>query len=180
MSTEQTQTERESLFERADLMGLEYKKNISTDKLRELVNGEIEPEVKKPKAKAKGEKTVDEVRADFRKEQTALTRIILTCNDPQMKDWETTPYLHVSNAVLTLPRITIPFGVEWHVPKIYLDMMKNQNCTITVKSKDEQGRPITIPKEIKKYNVQELPPLSPSELAELKQSQLMRDGVAKA
>ena len=37
--SEVTQTERESLMERADLMGLEYKKNISTDKLRELVNG---------------------------------------------------------------------------------------------------------------------------------------------
>jgi len=177
--SEVTQTERESLMERADLMGLEYKKNISTDKLRELVNGEIDP-VKDEPTKVAGEKTVDEVRADFRKEQTALVRVILTCNDPQMKDWETTPYLHVSNAILSLPRITVPFGVEWHVPKIYLDMIKNQNCTITVKSKDEHGRPITVPKEIKKYNVQELPALTPSELAELKQSQLMRDGVARA
>ena len=180
MSTEQKPSERESLFERADLMGLQYKKNISTDKLRELVNGEIEPAVEQPKTKSKDAKSADEVRADFRAEQTALTRVILTCNDPQMKDWETTPYLHVSNAVLSLPRITVPFGVEWHVPKIYLDMIKNQNCTITVKSKDEQGRPVTVPKEIKKYNVQELPPLTADELAELKQSQLMRDGVAKA
>jgi len=179
MSTENTQSERESLFERADLMGLTYKKNISTDKLRELVNGEIAPAETKVEPKKKGAKTQDEVRADFRAEQTALERVILTCNDPQMKDWETTPYLHVSNAVLSLPRITIPFGVEWHVPKIYLDLIKNQNCTITVKSKDEQGRPITVPKEIKKYNVQMLPPLSQEELAELKQSQIMRDGVAK-
>jgi len=177
--SEAKQTERESLMERADLMGLDYKKNIPTDKLRKLVNGEIDVD-KDVEAKPTTEKTVDEVRADFRKEQTALVRVILTCNDPQMKDWETTPYLHVSNAILSLPRITVPFGVEWHVPKVYLDMLKDQNCTITVKSKDEQGRPITVPKEIKKYNVQELPALTTSELAELKQSQLMRDGVAKA
>jgi len=166
--SDKQQSERETLMERADLMGLEYKKNIPTDKLRELVNAEIEPIEEEKTPTKKGEPTVDEVRADFRKEQTALVRVILTCNDPQMKDWETTPYLHVSNSILSLPRITVPFGVEWHVPKIYLDLIRNQNCTITV------------PKEIKKYNVQELPPLTPDELAELKQSQLMRDGVAKA
>jgi len=178
--SEKTQTERELLMERADLMGLEYKRNIPTDKLRKLVEGELTPNEDNTVKVEKTKVDVNQVRVDFRKEQTALTRIILTCNDPQMKDWETTPYLHVSNSILSLPRITVPFGVEWHVPKIYLDMLKNQNCTITVKSKNEQGRPITVPKEIKKYNIQELPPLTPDELAELKQSQLMRDGVAKA
>jgi hypothetical protein len=178
--SEKTQTERELLMERADLMGLEYKRNIPTDKLRKLVDGELTPNENNTVKAEKTKVDVNQVRVDFRKEQTALTRIILTCNDPQMKDWETTPYLHVSNSILSLPRITVPFGVEWHVPKIYLDMLKNQNCTITVKAKNEQGRPITVPKEIKKYNIQELPPLTPDELAELKQSQLMRDGVAKA
>ena len=43
--------------------------------------------------------------------------------------------------------------------------------------KDEKGRKIKVRKKIKKYNVNILPPLTPKELEELKQAQMMRDGI---
>ncbi|MCB4775447.1 MAG: hypothetical protein LGB73_01545 [Sulfurovum sp.] len=121
------------------------------------------------------DKTIEEIRRD----KMALKRIILTCNDPQMKDWESTPYIHVSNAVFNFPKVTVPFGVEWHVPQMYVELLKEQKCTIPIKTKDDQGRPITVPKEIQKYNVSELPPLSKKELEELRTAQAMRDGISK-
>ena len=159
MSEVKMPSERDTLKERANLMGLEFKNNISTDKLRELVNGEIEPvvEVVKPVQKvAKGAMSkaqFDQVQLiAIRKQMSRLRRVIISCNDPQMKDWDTTPYMHISNALISLPKIVVPLNVEWHVQQAYFDMLKGQTCGIPVKGKDEKGRPITKRKTIKKYN----------------------------
>jgi len=184
MSENKLPTERETLIERANLMGLDFKGNISTDKLRTLVNGEIKPEVKeepKPVKAVKGTMT----QAQFeqkqlvakRKQMSRLRRIIVSCNDPQMKDWDTTPYMHISNALISLPKIVVPLNVEWHVQQAYVDMLKGQKCGIPIKGKDEKGRPITKRKEIKKYNIAFLDPLTNDELDELKAMQISRDGV---
>ena len=178
-------TERELLKERADLMGLSYANNITTDKLKELVNGEIEPKKEQKAVKATGKELskedLDRIQvANLQKRMSKRRRIILSCNDPQMKEWQSTPYLSISNSVVSLPTITVPFNVEWHVPQAYYDLLKEQTCGIPVKSKDAKGRTITIRKTIKRYNVQDLPDLTLEELDELKQAQAMRDGVAKA
>ncbi len=192
-----SKTERELLKEKADLLGVEYAGNISTDKLRALVNeanGEPVEEVvaeeekvvdtKAPK-EVKPRKLTDDEAVQFaiakqRKDMMKLKRVIISCNDPQMKDWDTTPYLSISNSILTLPKMVVPLNVEWHIPMAYYDMLKGQKCWISVKGRDEKGRAITKRKQIARYNIQDLPDLTQEELDELKKAQITRDGVAKA
>ncbi len=170
-----TPTERELLKQKADLLGLTYASNISTDKLRDLVNQANEPvEVKQTnKSTATAE---DDVMA-LRLELTKKVRVMITCNDPLMKDWDMTPYYSFSNSTLTLESITVPLGVEWHIPNAYVGMLQAMECKIPVKSKDEKGRTITIRRTVKKYNVNILPPLTAEELETLKTAQIMRDGL---
>ena len=155
-------TERDLLKEKADLLGIEYAGNISTEKLRELVNKANEP--------------LDDL-VKIRLALTNKVRVLITCNDPLMKEYDTTPYYSFSNSAITLPSITIPLGVEWHIPNAYVGMLQAMECKLPVKSKDEKGRPITVRRTIKKYNVNVLPPLTAKELEELKQAQIMRDGI---
>lgn len=175
-------TPRELLKEKADLLGVEYKPNISDAKLLELIEDKMKPtsvEVEKPKAKAErtDEEVVQDTIAEQRKAMTKLRRVIISCNDPQMKEYESTPFYSISNSVITLPKITVPLNVEWHIPQAYYDLLKDMTCGIPVKGKDGKGRTVTVRKEIKKYNIQDLPDLTPEELQELKQMQIMRDGV---
>ena len=172
-------SERDLLKDKADLLGISYASNISTDKLRELVNKANEPlEVTEPKQEKASANTTNEVDpVAIRLELTKKVRVLITCNDPLMKDYDTTPYYSFSNSTLTLPSITVPLGVEWHIPNAYVGMLQAMECKIPVKSKDEKGRPITIRRTVKKYNVNVLPPLTAKELEELKQAQIMRDGI---
>ena len=183
-------TERELLIDQANLMGLEFAGNISTEKLKKLVAKELDPEAEKekevtpevkPVGKAPKGYTEQELREQQQaikvKQMTKLKRCIVTCNDPAMADWDTTPFLSISNSLITLPKLAVPLNVEYHVPTAYYEMLKEQQCSISIKTKDEKGRPITSRKKIKKYNIQDLPSLDAEELAELKQAQIMRDGI---
>lgn len=173
----EVKSERDLLKEKADLLGIEYAGNISTDKLRELVNKVNEPsEVITSTKTGTVESEVDEL-TKIRLDLSQKIRVLVTCNDPLMKEYDTTPYYSFSNSALTLPSITIPLGVEWHIPNAYVGMLQAMECKLPVKSKDEKGRPITIRRTIKKYNVNVLPPLTTKELEELKQAQMMRDGI---
>ena len=176
--TQTAKTERDLLKEKADLLGIEYAGNISTEKLRDLVNKANEPleDNKEDKASNTSNEPVDDL-VKIRLELTKKVRVLITCNDPLMKDYDTTPYYSFSNSAITLPSITVPLGVEWHIPNAYVGMLQAMECKIPVKSKDEKGRPITIRRTIKKYNVNILPPFTEKELEELKQAQIMRDGL---
>ena len=176
-STEKT--ERDLLKEKADLLGITYAGNISTEKLRDLVNKANDPDGNESEESSKNSTTVSNGNAinDFRLEMTKKVRVLITCNDPMMKDYDMTPYYSFSNSALTLPAITVPLGVEWHIPHAYVLMLQEMECKIPVKTKDAKGRPTTTRRTIKKYNVNILPPLTEKELEELKQAQIMRDGI---
>ena len=178
--------ERDTLKEKADLMSLDYQANISTDKLRELVENAENKE--KPAATKAGvvpatkrKMTPEELQANAvmvqRKELLKLRRIILTCNDKNMKAYDTTPIYSFSNSVINLPKLVVPFNVETHVPQAYYGMLKDMVCYIDIKAKDSKGRPVTRKKQVKKYNLQDIPDLTPDELKALQQAQAMRDGV---
>ena len=173
-----TPTDRELLKQKADLLGLTYASNISTDKLRDLINQANEPvEVKQDTSVNKLGSSVEDEAMALRLELTKKIRVMITCNDPLMKDWDMTPYYSFSNSTITLDSITIPLGVEWHIPNAYVGMLQAMECKIPVKTKDEKGRPITIRRTVKKYNVNILPPLTAEELEALKMAQVMRDGL---
>ena len=176
-STEKT--ERDLLKEKADLLGITYAGNISTEKLRDLVNKANDPDGIESEQSSNNSTAVSNgnLANDFRLEMTKKVRVLITCNDPMMKDYDMTPYYSFSNSALTLPAITVPLGVEWHIPYAYVLMLQDMECKIPVKTKDAKGRPTTTRRTIKKYNVNILPPLTEKELEELKQAQIMRDGL---
>lgn len=180
--------EREAIKQKADLLGVEYKNNTPTEKIRELVNEKIksseaaksdESKVEEVKRMSKEEEHNLKVQAQ-RREGMKLRRVIITCNDPDMKDYTTTPYMSISNRYITYPTVTAPLNVEWHVPQVYYDFLKAQEMKIAVNGKDAKGRKITTRKTIKRYNIQDLPDLTTKEIKELAAAQLARDGVAKA
>jgi hypothetical protein len=173
-------TPRELLKAKADLLGVEYKSNVTDAKLLELIEASMKPVKAEVVVEKSEEEKVQDTIAKMRMKLMKLRRVVLSCNDPQMKEWETTPILSVSNSIITLPKVAIPLNVEWHIPQGYYDLLKGQKCGIDVKGKDGKGRTITVRKEISKYNIQDLPDLTIEEIAELKQMQISRDGVAKA
>ncbi|MFA7030153.1 MAG: hypothetical protein WC179_07770 [Candidatus Cloacimonadaceae bacterium] len=174
-------TPRELLKEKADLLGIAYKTNTPDAKLIEMIEAKMKPAKEEITVKPKKEKTEEEIISEAtaaqRKSLMKLRRVIVSCMDPGMKDWDTTPFLSISNSILTLPKITVPLNVEWHIPQAYYDLLKSQKCFISVKGKDSKGRPITVRKEINKYSIQNLPDLTIKEIQELKQAQIMRDGI---
>ena len=179
--TEETKvpTPRELLKEKADLLGVEYKSNITDAKLLEMIENAMKPkagtvEVVVDKTE---EQVIQETIAAQRKKLTKLVRCIVTCMDPTMKDYDTTPPLSISNSILNVDKLVIPLNVEWHVPQWYYEMLKEQTCFIPVKGKDLKGRAVTTRKQVKKYGFQMLDALTIEELAELKTMQIMRDGV---
>lgn len=168
-------TPRELLKERADLLGIEYKPNITDAKLLSLIENAVNP-ANSVKAKTDDE-LLSEATAEQNLKMTKLRRVVIACMDPAMKDWDTTPILSISNSIITLPKMVIPLNVEWHVPQAYYDLLKEAKCYTSVKSKDHKGRSITVRKEISKYSIQDLPDLTEEELNDLKQAQIMRDGI---
>ena len=172
-------TSRELLKERADLLGIEYKPNITDAKLLSLIENAVNPANSvEASVKAKtDDELLSEVTANQTLKMTKLRRVIIACMDPAMKDWDTTPILSISNSIITLPKMVIPLNVEWHLPQAYYDLLKEAKCYTSVRSKDHKGRPITVRKEISKYSIQDLPDLTEEELNDLKQAQIMRDGI---
>lgn len=168
-------TSRELLKEKADLLGIEYKPNITDAKLLSLIENAVNP-ANSVKAKTDDELLSEEI-AEQNLKMTKLRRVVIACMDPAMKDWDTTPILSISNSIITLPKMVIPLNVEWHVPQAYYDLLKEAKCYTSVKSKDHKGRSITVRKEISKYSIQDLPDLTEEELNDLKQAQIMRDGI---
>ena len=175
---------------KADLLGVKYSPNISEEKLVEKIREKTkennpEPNVVAEKApKGDVKRTEEEIISDTivyqRKTLLKKRRVIISCNDPQMKDYENTPYYSVRNSIINLPKVTAPLNVEWTIPQVYYDFLKDMECTVPVKRKDEKGRPITVPKLIKRYNIQDLPDFTEEEYEELQTAQAAREGVAKA
>lgn len=164
----------------AEDLGITYSPNIKYATLKMKVDAAIQAELPRPD-KDEVTKTPEVLEAEknqaIKLDLTKLVRCMIVSNDPAMKEWDMTPYYSFSNSTITLDSITIPLGVEWHIPNAYVGMLQAMECKIPVKTKDEKGRPITIRRSVKKYNVNILPPLTAEELEALKMAQVMRDGL---
>ena len=168
-------SEEDILRQRAIMMDITIPSDADLDKIRELVNGKLKKGEPK-KAKVEQDET-NKALSEQRKKLMKLVRCIITCNDPGMKSWETTPIMSISNGILTLPKFVAPLNTEYHVPQAYFNLMKEQTCGIAVPGRDAKNRKITTRKTIKKYNLLVLDDLTPDEIADLKQAQIARDGL---
>jgi len=196
MSDEQnTQpTEREELEARATQLGIQFSPKIGDEKLRERVNealngqdpqgdGEDSGDEDGPAPAAKAAEPANESdkarRARKQREAAALVRVQVTCMNPNKREYDGELICAGNNVVGTFKKY-VKFDVEYHVPRIIFNVLRDRECQVFVTEKDDKGRSIRRGKQIKEFNVVELPALSEKELKELAQRQAMREGQAAA
>jgi hypothetical protein len=68
--------------------------------------------------------------------------------------------------------------VEWHVPRIIFNQLRDRQCQIFTTKKTVRGGTQREGKLIREFSVVELPPLTEKELKELGQRQAMAAGSA--
>ena len=168
--SEQVKTELELLKERADSLGVVYRPNVSAKILAKLIK-----EFEEREAQDDG-LTVNERIQQTIKEATKLVRVIITPMDSTKRDYQGDVF-SAGNAVVPTMTKYVPFGVEWHVPQIILNTIKEKVMNKFIAKKDERGREYRDYLEAKAYSIQELPLLTREELAELAKSQEMRQAI---
>lgn len=168
--TEQVKTGLELLKEKAESLGVEYNSNVSVKTLAKLIK-----EFEEREAQDDGLTNNERIQQTL-DEATKLVRVIITPMDSAKRDYQGDVF-SAGNA--TVPTMTkyIPFGVEWHVPQIILNTIKEKVMNKFIAKKDERGREYREYLEAKAYSIQELPPLTKEELAELAKSQEMRQAI---
>lgn len=185
-----------SLQERADQMGLAYKKSFGLDKMRALVNQAVEatpaelPDLKSItaaevaaaqdtaaiKAKMIAEETPNQRRWRLRREATKLVRVRVMNMNPNRKEWEGDTYTVSNRNIGTIKRY-VPFDVEWHVEQALLNVMLERKCQVFSTRKDQRtGRERKEPRLISELSIAILEPLTPKQLKELAQRQAMAAG----
>lgn len=173
--------EIESLHKKLDLMGIKYHHKAGAEKLRALVASTIEEAVVPVKqevpdympedsiglVETKGAKAVR-----LRREASALVRVIVSCMNPEKREWEGETF-SVGNSVVGQYKKYVPFNNEagYHVPQIILNHLLEKECQIWVNKKNAQGEKVKVGRLIKELNVQVLSPLTLEELRSLGQEQ---------
>ena len=161
----------------ADGLGLKYHPTISAAKLADKIEEfATEPE-EVPVAPAQ-KKTPKEIR----QAATKLVRVRVTCMNPAKRDWDGEIFM-VGNRHTGTLRKYVPYGVDWHVPQMILDMIKARQCQVfqSVKRRTAGGDISSREgKLVKEFAVEILPPLTEKELAELAQRQAMAAGTSGA
>lgn len=164
-----------SLKARADLMGIQYKGNISSAALAALIGKALQPAEQKEDNPVKKEVIESESGRRQRKRQEAsrLVRIVVTCNNPARKEYDG-ELITVGNATGTYSKF-VPFNNEegWHVPFIIVEQLRERECQIFVSAKDSRGNKTRVSKMIKEFTVTVLDQLTTEELEELAQRQAM-------
>jgi hypothetical protein len=159
----------------ADGLGLKYHPTISAAKLADKIEEFASEPEEAPVAPAK-KKTPKEIR----QAATKLVRVRVTCMNPAKRDWDGEIFM-VGNRHTGTLRKYVPYGVDWHVPQMILDMIKARQCQVfqSVKRRTAGGDISSREgKLVKEFAVEILPPLK--ELAELAQRQAMAAGTSGA
>jgi hypothetical protein len=111
----------------------------------------------------------------LKKEQNArnecgrLVRIIAHNNNPLQKDWQG-EIITAANDLGTWRKFVL-FDVEYHVPKIILNVMKEKKYSHFYTKKNDQGIITRKVKMLPTYNIEILEPLTKRELAQLQKQQ---------
>lgn len=162
----------------ADGLGLKYHPTISAAKLADKIEEFASEPEEAPVAPAKKKKTPKEIR----QAATKLVRVRVTCMNPAKRDWDGEIFM-VGNRHTGTLRKYVPFGVDWHVPQMILDMIKARQCQVfqSVKRRTSGGDISSREgKLVKEFAVETLPDLTETELKELAQRQAMAKGTAGA
>lgn len=179
-----TQDERATLERQADLIGVAFHPNISTDKLRERVAAKLNEtasdvstgQTQEPTVGAAKTESENERRIRLRKEASKLVRVQITCMDPMKKEYQG-EIITAGNAVVGSFRKFVLFNEPYHIPNIILKQLQEKQCQIFTTVKGERGQRVRKGKMIKAYAIQVLPALTQEELNELAADQRARGAV---
>ena len=173
------EAELAALKTRADQMGIKYHPSIGAEKLREKVQEALQGAASQednPTPKETNGESDSARKARKRREASELIRVRITCMNPNKKEYEGEIFT-VGNSLVGTMKKYVPFGVEWHVPRIMLNMIKSRKCQVFQTSRDPRGNRIKEGKLIKEFSIEELPPLCEKELKELARRQAMKSSV---
>lgn len=159
------QNELEVLKARADQLKIQYHPSIGLDKLREKVNEALKD---KPDPQPK---SIDPV---AKKEAAKLIRVRIACMNPLKKDWEGEIF-DVGNSVVGSFKKFVPFNVEWHIPQLMFNFIKERKFQ-TFYTEKVNGQEVRRGKQVAEFSIEVLPPLTEKELKELAQRQAMAAG----
>lgn len=171
--TTPTEAEKlQALKTKADMLGITYHPSIGLDKLKEKVDAKMAEQPKEDPINAghvpvldKGESKISKMR-----EASQLVRVIVTTRDPNKKDWPG-EILSAGNSTVGFFKKYIPYGTEWHIPKILFNVLKDKRVQVFVPVVDSKGNKTKEPRLIGAYNIEVLDPLTAEQLADLAKAQ---------
>lgn len=177
-------TEIELLKERANKLNITYNAQIGVEKLKAKIEAKLNDTetgednddvdaVEVPKKLTKGQR-----KAKLRREATALVRVKVACMNPNKREWEG-EIISAGNSAANQEKKYVPFNLDegYHLPKIIVNYLKEKECQIFVTTKDSRGNKSRKGKLIKEFAVEELPPLTKAEIADLAKKQAMGNNI---
>ena len=187
-----TLNELDLLKQKADLMGIKYKSNIGIEALKAKINAKLNDEpdsddddsedeqavAHSPRKKTKAE-IEQEIREKMQRDQMALVRIRISCLNPAKREIKG-EIITVANKYIGTVRKFVPFGEQtdngYHVPRIILEELKNRKFNSVTTKKGPNGQMLPVQRLVPEFAIEELPPLTPEELAKLAAAQLAAEG----
>lgn len=106
-----------------------------------------------------------------------LVRITATCMNPQKSEWDGEMFSVGSRKVGTFKKF-VPFGVEWHVPQMILDMMEDRQYSQFYNVPDGMGGTIRKSRLVKEFSIHVHPQMTPEQLQALGRQQALARGQA--
>jgi hypothetical protein len=102
----------------------------------------------------------------------ALKRIRVTCMNPQKRNWKGEVISVGSRKMGTFKKF-IPFdGQPYHVPQVIYEELKSRQCTVFITEK-RGGEDFRVGKLVNEFAIDDLPPLTQEELADLEKKQAL-------
>lgn len=167
--TEQEQLQ--ALKNKADMLGLTYHPSIGLEKLQEKIKAKMEEQPSEdPVDAGKVENSGESDAVVQAREAGRLIRVIVNTRDKNKQDWPG-EIVSAGNSKVGFFKKYIPYGTEWHVPKIILNTLRSKKTQIFNTVIDSKGNKTKVPKLIGAYTIEELEPLTPKELQDLAKAQ---------
>jgi hypothetical protein len=191
-AVEDTMDELAVLKQRADIMGIKYHPNIKLESLKakvaakldgEVGNGYEDEEIETINTATKAmaadtftplkKETPAQLKEKRKQEALKLVRIRVSCMNPVKANMKGEIFC-VGNSEMGMIKKFVPFNAEqgWHVPNIILQEIKNKKFVSHYSTKIG-NKTVNQHKLIPEYSIEILDPLTPEELKDLANRQLM-------
>jgi len=168
----ENKTRIELLKEEAAALGITHSPNIGADTLQSKINKfkADQPKTTEVQGETKAQLTERKI-----KEATKLVRVVVNCmNQAKLNDEKRQgEYFMASNAAIGVVKKFVPYGVPTHVEKILLNVIEEKTYQQRTGEQNRNTR------NVKEFNVEILPDLTPKEVEELKKLQEIRNEAAQ-